>query len=347
MNLSQKQKEIVETTADKVIVVAAAAAGKTHTLIERIRYLIDSGVEPKSIVVITFTNYAANEILERLGNPGCFIGTIHSYANFLLTSKGYDTKNYIEKEQFDKFFELVKKHKDCIRPVEHLLLDEAQDSNSQQFEFLLDMVKPKNYMLIGDWRQSIYRWNGANPDYILMLRDFYDVTTYELNENYRNGKKILDFARAIIRLNGEDYYDTSVAMSDYDGIIDSCEYSFPYIAKMIKTGNNYNNWFVLCRTNSEVEKIMTYLKSEKIPCDGFKKSQFSNNEIREKMLADTVKVLTIHSAKGLEADNVIVIGANIRSEEEKCISYVAATRAKKYLLWVKPQKKSKRKVEMW
>ena len=53
------------------------------------------------------------------------------------------------------------------------------------------------------------------------------------------------------------------------------------------------------------------------------------------MNEDTVKVLTIHSAKGLEAKNVAVIGAKFYTEEEKCISYVAATRARDNLYWIK------------
>lgn len=347
MELSKKQKEIVETTANKVVVVAAAAAGKTRTLVERVRYLLDKGADPKGVVVITFTNYAANEIIERLGNPGAFIGTIHSYANFLLTSRGYQTKNYLENEQFDKLFEMIQEHPDCIRPVEHLYLDEAQDSNSLHFEFLLDTIKPKNYMLIGDWRQSIYRWNGAEPDYILKLRNRKEVTTYDLNENYRNGSQILDFAKAIIRLNGIDYLDNSIPMVETTGEIDTCEFDIPRIANIVKKKGDYKNWFILCRTNGQVDTVINYFKTVNIPTDSFKRSQFSNAEIKDKMNNDTVKVLTVHAAKGLEAEYVVVLGTNIANEEEKCICYVAATRAKQYLLWVKKQKKTRRNVEMW
>ena len=49
------------------------------------------------------------------------------------------------------------------------------------------------------------------------------------------------------------------------------------------------------------------------------------------MANDTVKVLTVHSAKGLEADNVIVIGVSkwSKNAEERRVAYVAATRARK------------------
>ena len=196
VNLSRKQKEIVETTENYVVVVASAAAGKTRCITERVRWLLARGVPASEIVTITFTNAAAEEISERLGNPeGLFIGTIHSLANYYLRASGIDTSRVLNDERFDDLFKLIKKHPDCVKHVEHLIVDEAQDSNPQQFEFLLDMIAPTNYMLMGDHRQSIYRFNGATPDYILNLMESPEVMTYDLNENYRNAPEILQYAR--------------------------------------------------------------------------------------------------------------------------------------------------------
>ena len=97
--------------------------------------------------------------------------------------------------------------------------------------------------------------------------------------------------------------------------------------------DNYGSWFVLARTNEQVEKFSTFLEKEKVPFDTFKRSQFNNQELAQKMRENTVKVLTIHTAKGLEADNVAVIGARFYNTEEKCVSYVAATRARHLLIW--------------
>jgi superfamily I DNA/RNA helicase len=67
------------------------------------------------------------------------------------------------------------------------------------------------------------------------------------------------------------------------------------------------------------------------------------------MKANTVKVLTIHSAKGLEANNVIVIGSRFYNLEERCISYVAATRARNRLIWTRVPNKTRKynKVSNW
>lgn len=350
MELSTAQQKIVEAKESKIVVVASAAAGKTTVLTERVRHLLENGVDPQKIVLITFTNAAAEEMASRLEYPkGIFIGTIHSYANYLLLSHGKDTSDLLESERFDDLFERIKKHPNCIKEVEHLMVDESQDSTEQQFEFLLDMVKPKNYMLVGDWRQSIYRWNGAYPDYLINLAHDSSVTTYDLNENYRNGYKILDFARGIINAAGYEYYDRSRPMRGVSGKVVDVEYSPVAIARTIKQMGDYGNWFVLTRTNDQLDEVAFFLKKEGVPIDTFKRSELDNKELGEKMKQDTVKVLTIHTAKGLEASNVVVIGAKFFNIEERCVSYVAATRAKNLLVWAKMPNKKKmiQKMSSW
>lgn len=341
--LSTQQKKVISTKASKVIVASCAGSGKTLSLISRYNYLIEQGVDPKKIVLITFTNAAAEEISERLDKPKMvFIGTIHSYANYLLLSGGYETSDIIEREEFDRLFERIKQTPQCIKEVEHLLLDEGQDSTQLQFEFILDMVKPKNWMIFADWRQSIYRWNGATPDYILNLSVRDDVVTYDLDENYRNGSKILDFAKSIIRTNGYSYIDNSTPMRDANGRVIEIEYSPSALALTLKEYQNFGEWFILTRTNDQIDEITRYLAANHVPYDTFKRAQLDNKELNKKMKENTVKVLTIHTAKGLEAKNVIVIGAKFFSIEERCVSYVAATRARDLLVWTRMPNKTRK-----
>lgn len=342
-NLSEAQKKIIEAKENKIVVIAAAAAGKTTVLVERVKYLLNSGEEPGKIVLITFTNAAAEELSSRIGNPkGMFIGTIHSYANYLLLSHGKETSDLIETEKFDELFERIKKHPKCLKEVNHLLLDESQDSNESHFEFLLDMIKPHHYMLVGDHKQSIFRFNGACPDYLISLSNSRDVTTYDLTENYRNGYRILDFARNIINAAGYDYVDSSIPMRGVSGRVLDVYYDPISIARTIKERGDYGEWFILTRTNDQIDEITRFLKIEGVPFDTFKRSELDNKELGKKMKEDTVKVLTIHTSKGLEANNVIVIGAKFFNIEERCVSYVAATRARNFLVWTKMANRTKK-----
>ena len=349
MNLSKQQQEIVETDARKVVVIASAASGKTAVLVERVRYLLEQGEDPKGIVIITFTNAAAEELAERLNHPkGMFIGTIHSYANYLLLANGNETKDLLENEQFDKLFKRIKYNPECIRPVEHLLLDESQDSNETHFEFLLDMVQPNNYIIVGDHKQSIYRWNGAHPDYLINLSKQFDVTTYDLNENYRNATSILTYAKNIIMTAGYDYRDTSVPMRGVTGkVVSDLEYNPQAIARTFsQMKDGFGEWFILTRTNAQIDEIASVFQRYGIPFDTFKRAELDNKELNKKMKENTVKILTIHTAKGLEANNVVVIGAKFYNVEERCVSYVAATRARNLLVWTKTPTRSRRVNQM-
>ena len=354
IKLSEQQRAIVEATESCIVVVASAAAGKTRCLSERVKWLLAQGVPAEEIVAITFTNAAAEEIADRLGNPsGMFIGTIHSLANYYLRSAGIDTSRVLNDERFDDLFKLIKKHPNCVRQVTHLIVDEAQDSTPEQFEFLLDMIAPKNYMLLADHKQAIYRFSGATPDYVLNLMESPEVTTYDLNENYRNAPEILSYAQQLIKTLGYDYEDDSIPMRrDVRGRIFDVEYSEAGITSTIKRYVNegrseYKDWFVLTRTNAELEAIKSALDKAGIPNDTFKKAQLTNKGLKDKMKENTVKVLTIHTAKGLEADNVVVIGARFRDIEEKCVSYVAATRARNLLVWTRKKVKRGPKITNW
>lgn len=353
VELTKQQRAIVEATEPYVVVVATAAAGKTRCITERVRWLLNNGVPGEEIVTITFTNAAAEEISERLGNPtGVFIGTIHSLANYYLKTSGIDTSRVLNDEKFDDLFKLIKKNPHCVQHVSYLIVDEAQDSNPQQFEFLLDMIAPDNYMLMGDHRQSIYRFNGATPEYILSLMESPEVTTYELTENYRNAPEILQYAKNGIRTLGKDYEDYSVPMRSTHGRVIDVPYSGEGIAttieRYVSRGDcDYKDWFILTRTNAELDTILQVLKRHKIPTDTFKRAQLDNKGLKEKMRENTVKVLTIHTAKGLEADNVVVIGARYRDVEEKCVNYVAATRARNLLVWAYKTNTRKPKAEYW
>ncbi len=88
--LNPEQYAAVTTTARHALVIAGAGSGKTRTLTYRVAWLLEQGVAPWRILLLTFTNKAAREMLERVeqltgtGAGMLWGGTFHSIANRLL-----------------------------------------------------------------------------------------------------------------------------------------------------------------------------------------------------------------------------------------------------------------------
>ena len=66
-NLNPQQKEIVQYNDGPQLVIAGAGSGKTRVLTYKLAYLIQQGLAPWSVLALTFTNKAANEMKERVG----------------------------------------------------------------------------------------------------------------------------------------------------------------------------------------------------------------------------------------------------------------------------------------
>ncbi|MFO0774152.1 MAG: ATP-dependent helicase [Nitrospiraceae bacterium] len=92
--LNPQQLAAVTAGDGPSLVIAGAGSGKTRTLIYRLAYLVDSGVDPASILLMTFTRKAAQEMVERAsgligaGVDRVWGGTFHSIANGLLRRYG-------------------------------------------------------------------------------------------------------------------------------------------------------------------------------------------------------------------------------------------------------------------
>ena len=356
MELTNIQKTIVTTDKPKVVVLSSAASGKSRVIVERIRYLLEQGVDPSKIVAITFTNNAASVMYERLDYPnGLFIGTVHSYCNYLLRGNAIDTTDIIKQERFDDLFEEIQNNPHCIKEVDYLLLDEAQDSTSEQFKFF-ELINPKNFMYVGDIKQTIYSFNGSNPQYLIDLWNRDDVTVYKMTQNFRNLPDILRFAKKFLYRLGPEYDDDSIAMKESDGLPHVLEGEYTpseAVESLIKWKNElkveWKDWFVLCRTNKDIEIFKNLFAKKEIPTDTFKQAELTNSQIQDRLKENSIKILTVHSAKGME--NKCVLSFNIRAykDEEARLCYVSATRAKDFLIWARmpKKKKSKKKIVSW
>jgi len=254
---------------------------------------------------------------------------------------------------------LFNSNKELIPEFEHILIDEYQDVNATQIDFV-DILSPKNLFCVGDPRQSIYGWRGSDIRYILKFQNKYkDSEIISLVKNYRSGEKIVDLFNASIKdMKLPDLESGNLSISKEDTDIrllnfktENDEYFFIInaIKKSIDTGINPKDIFVLARTNKQLIELGELLREQQIQCT------LRSDEMKKVKDEDVkgITLATVHAIKGLEADTVFVIGCNKKNfpckgsehpvvemikideydkmEEEKRLFYVALSRAKKKL----------------
>jgi DNA helicase II / ATP-dependent DNA helicase PcrA len=156
--LNQQQLAAVTAGEGPSLVIAGAGSGKTRTLVYRVAYLIDSGVDPSNILLLTFTRKSAQEMLQRAGeligarSERVCGGTFHSVANLLLRRYGRSigvepgftildrgdaedlialVRSQLGLNEKDKRFprkgtimEMISKSENTLRSLEEIILDE-------------------------------------------------------------------------------------------------------------------------------------------------------------------------------------------------------------------------------
>ena len=110
---NKAQTDVIQTIYGPVIVISCPGSGKTTTLIRRIRHMIELGINPANIIMVTFTNNAAKDMnkkyMEKYGeNPGVLFCTIHSLCFNILRKEGYCYELVDERKKWYFIYNLVK-----------------------------------------------------------------------------------------------------------------------------------------------------------------------------------------------------------------------------------------------
>ncbi len=315
--LNEKQKKAVEYEGKHLLVLAGAGTGKTRCIVGRAAYLIESGVQPEKIQILTFTKRSASEIVERVKaslstNEAQSLNgsTFHSWCNQLIVKYpnlfgaanftvidpddqlsvmkmvcGDQIPEYkgtrIKPQKLIDIFsygrnirqnltyairEIVFKGKtdaettdeiDIIRPkvevllkayqtkkgegryldyddlilvvanrlkkdpearkilsgqIEHLLIDEFQDTNPLQWHLLEPFLEIAKFYCVGDDAQSIYSFRGADFKNVHLFKERVpDSEVHILDKNYRSTQEILDVSNWLISKSPLDYKKQLVA----------------------------------------------------------------------------------------------------------------------------------------
>ena len=239
---------------------------------------------------------------------------------------------------------IVKKNK-LNKNYQYIIVDEYQDTSMLREELVQAIRKNTKAFVtvVGDDFQSIYRFSGCNINSFLKFKKhFKPVKTLYITNTYRNSKELIRVAGSFImenkrqvkkKLNSKKSIKKPIVICYYKNIKED-------FFKLIKIINSHN-LMILGRNNRDIYLVLN------------SKLKFENNQILYQDYHIYYK--TIHKAKGLEEDNVLIINLtngknslpskikdekilhyvvksydNYPFEEERRLFYVALTRTKNY-----------------
>ncbi|ALR05541.1 DNA helicase II [Xylella fastidiosa] len=157
-----------------------------------------------------------------------------------------------------------------------ILIDEFQDTNAIQYAFVRILANDTGHIFaVGDDDQAIYGWRGAKVEHVQhFLKDFPNVQTIRLEQNYRSSANILDAANAIIahnpdrigkRLWTESGVGESIDLYAAYNEIDEARYIVERACQWVRDGGSYGEIAVLYRSNAQSRAFEEVLQSEHIP----------------------------------------------------------------------------------
>lgn len=160
---------------------------------------------------------------------------------------------------------------------QHLLIDEYQDTNTAQYQFIKFLAAPHgNLTVVGDDDQSIYSWRGAQPENMLLLKDdFPALQVIKLEQNYRSSSIILNAANQLIannqhvfekrlwsRLGDGDPIRIIVAQDEFD---EAQKVVSQLAFHKLKFKNEFRDYALLYRGNHQAKLFERVLRENGIP----------------------------------------------------------------------------------
>ena len=163
----------------------------------------------------------------------------------------------------------IQKYKDRYK---YIFVDEFQDTDTMQWEFAQSFTNAKLFVC-GDALQAIYGFRGANSSIIKQLANDDTWDTIILDHNYRSTKQICDYANNMSNYADESY--RLIMQTDKSGpyVLEDYWGSVPYmhpidtvvLDRIIENlDSTEGTTAILCRTNNEIDTILSYMKSKNI-----------------------------------------------------------------------------------
>lgn len=258
--LSNRQREIIDDKQSKCIVVAAGpGSGKTRVLVHKLAsLLLLEDVKHEQLLMLTFSRAAATEFKKRLiglvGNAAHYveIKTFHSYSFDLIGKLG----NLEESKDVVRLAaEMIEQGE--VEPSKIaksvLVIDEAQDMGADDFHLIQALMHQNEDMrviAVGDDDQNIFAFRGSDSKFMLSLVSQEGAKLYEMTDNYRSSKSIVDCAnRFVLRIPGRIKHSSIHSVTGEQGNVVSLKSLFE--TPIILQGTTA----IFTRTNEETMQV--------------------------------------------------------------------------------------------
>lgn len=322
--LNEQQQQAVDSDELKILCLAGAGAGKTATMIERITRLTNEGVNPMSILVLTFTNAAGFEMKERYknANPGKVIPefrTFHSFCYSLIVKDknvrgalGYvDVPTIIEEVELKKV-ETEAKMMSGVHLSEAKLRGEGTLSQQEQYE--LELYKKALKRLIRE--KNIIT---------------FDMLCYDVSGLFiKNDPSVLKYKGQYKYLFVDEFQDTDPKQIQFLNSFDSKDVHFYFVGDCLQNiykfrGCSNDTIKALAKDDSwqKIKLFQNYRSTTQI-CDfANRMSTYAEDEYRIEMNGqrDGEKVTVIGGANSdfrhiIDEDHLDILVEDLMSSEE-------------------------------
>lgn len=192
--------------------------------------------------------------------------------------------------------------------VKYIIIDEYQDTSYIRFCLINEIIKYTscNLLVVGDDFQSIYKFSGCCLDLFVKFEDYFDdCKVLKLENTYRNSQELIDLAGNFVMKNKKQIrkklvsnkrMGSPIRIVYYNDVVNDFKNLIEEVYDEFKS-----SIMILGRNNDDINMVI----DESFSFDG-ERIIYSNNEDIE------MYYLTVHKAKGLEEDVVIVISLDDR-----------------------------------
>lgn len=298
--MDDDQLDLIEYTDDKSMLVAGCAgSGKSVIAMHKAEQLHKKG---QDVILIAYTR---------------------SLSRFM--------KNGKADSSFRFFHHHLWKYKLKMPKADYIIVDEIQDFTREEIQEFINATR-KHFLFFGDTAQSIYRQYGKQTMTIAQIAAMTGLNTLQLFNNYRLPRPVAKITQDYVGVDVQEYkekvYQNKETELPHLIHFDNEQKQIEALLRLVKD-NVGRNIGILLSNNPEVIRISQEFMDNDVECE-FKYNKGDNDfDYVDNLDFNTVlpKILTYHSAKGLQFDLVILPmynGAN--DDESRKALYVAMTR---------------------